>query len=62
MEKYFVFLSHLVLFLSLTTLVFAVAAYGTLMLRRRRPAPASRAHAPSEEVALLHRYTGEEHD
>jgi hypothetical protein len=62
MEKYFVFLSHLVLFLSLTTLVFAVGAYGTLVLRRRRPTRASRALTPGEEVALLHRYTGEEHD
>jgi hypothetical protein len=62
MEKYFVFLSHLVLFLSLTTLVFAVGAYATLVLRRRRPGPARRAPPPGEEVALLHRYTGEEHD
>jgi len=62
MEKYFVFLSHLVLFLSLTTLVFAVAAYATLVLRRRRPAAAARAVPPSEEVVLLHRYSGEDHD
>jgi hypothetical protein len=61
MEKYFIFLTHLVLFLSLTTLVFAVAAYGTLMLRRRRPALRERA-AESEEVALLYRYTGGDHE
>jgi hypothetical protein len=60
MEPYFVFLTHLVLFLSLTTLVFALGAYGTLALRRRRPAPQPRARA-GEEIALLYRYTGEDH-
>ena len=61
METYFVFLTHLVLFLSLTTLVFALGAYGTLVLRRRRPAP--RLHPQtSEEIALIYRYTGEDHD
>lgn len=61
METYFVFLTHLVLFLSLATLVFAVGAYGTLVLRRRRPAQRQRALA-SDEVALLYRYTGDDHD
>ena len=61
MEPYFVFLTHLVLFLSLTTLVFALGAYGTLVLRRRRPAPHPRVHA-GEEIALIHRYTGEDHE
>ena len=61
MEPYFVFLTHLVLFLSLTTLVFALSAYGTLALRRRRPATQPRAHA-GEEIALLYRYKGEDHD
>ena len=61
MEAYFAFLSHLVLFLSLTTLVFAVGAYGTLILRRRRPTPA-RVRAADDEVALLFRYTGDDHD
>ena len=61
METYFVFLTHLVLFLSLTTLVFALGAYGTLALRRRRPA--AREHpAASDEVALVYRYTGDDHD
>ena len=61
METYFVFLTHLVLFLSLTTLVFALGAYGTLALRRRRPAAREPA-AASDEVALVYRYTGEDHD
>jgi len=61
METYFVFLTHLVLFLSLTTLVFALGAYGTLVLRRRRPAARQRA-APRDEVVLLYRYTGDDHD
>lgn len=61
METYFVFLTHLVLFLSLTTLVFAVGAYGTLALRRRRPAVPERA-AASDEVALVYRYTGDDHE
>ena len=61
METYFVFLTHLVLFLSLTTLVFALGAYGTLALRRRRPAARPRAVA-SDEVALVYRYTGEDHE
>jgi len=60
MEPYFVFLTHLVLFLSLTTLVFALGAYGTLALRRRRPSSAP--YAPSEEITLVHRYRGENHD
>lgn len=61
METYFVFLTHLVLFLSLTTLVFAVGAYGTLVLRRRRPALREPGVA-SDEVALVFRYTGEDHE
>jgi len=61
METYFVFLTHLVLFLSLTTLVFALGAYGTLTLRRRRPAARQRAHS-SEEITLVYRYRGEDHD
>jgi hypothetical protein len=60
METYFVFLTHLVLFLSLTTLVFALGAYGTLVLRRRRPA--ARERVAGEEVALVYRYTGDDHE
>lgn len=55
MESLFVFLSNLVLFLSLTTLVFAVGACVTLILRRRKPNPARR-RSSSGEPALLHRY------
>jgi hypothetical protein len=62
MEPYLAFLSHLVLFLSLTSLVFASGAYATLVLRRRRPAPRRRTPQTAEEVALLHRYLGEGHD
>jgi len=61
MEPYFVFLTHLVLFLSLTTLVFALGAYATLVLRRRRPAPRERAQT-GEEITLIYRYTGEHHE
>jgi len=59
METYFVFLTHLVLFLSLTTLVFAVGAYGTLVLRRRRPG-ARPLTVTGDEVALVRRYTGDD--
>lgn len=55
MEPLFTFLSHLVLFLSLTTLVFAFSAYGALKLRRRRPL-AARRHA--DDIVLLRRYLG----
>ncbi|MFN2645783.1 MAG: hypothetical protein ABR570_12380 [Burkholderiales bacterium] len=61
MKAYFVFLTHLVLFLSLTTLVFAVGAYATLMLRRRRPGAGRREHA-ADEVPLVFRYTGEDYE
>ena len=61
MESVFVFLSHLVLFLSLTTLVFAFGAYAALMLRRRRPLHARRA-IKADEVTLLRRYSGGGHD
>ena len=62
MEAYFAFLSHLVLFLTLTTLVFATGAYATLVLRRRRPSLRRRERRASEEVVLLRRYLGEDHD
>lgn len=56
MESLFVFLSHLVLFLSVTSLVFAAAGYVALVLRRRSPRRARRESAISGEVALLRRY------
>lgn len=56
MEPLAVFLSNLVLFLTLATLVFAVGACVALFLRRRRPAPGRRATPLSGEVALLKRY------
>lgn len=61
MESLFIFLSHLVLFLSLTTLVFAFGAYAALMLRRRGPLHARR-RIKAEEVTLLRRYSGGGHD
>jgi hypothetical protein len=62
MEAYFAFLSHLVLFLTLTSLVFATGAYATLVLRRRRPDQGRRKPHGAAQVALLHRYLGERHD
>jgi len=56
MESLAVFLSNLVLFLSLTTLVFAVGAYVALVLRRRKPLRKRREASISGEVALLRRY------
>ena len=56
MDSLFVFLSNLVLFLSLTTLIFAIGACLALMLRRRQPARARRQGSASGEVALLRRY------
>ena len=56
MEAQVVFLSHLVLFLSLTTLVFAVGACIALILRRRQPTRVRRQGSASGEVALLRRY------
>jgi hypothetical protein len=57
MEPLFIFLSHLVLFLSLTTLVFAFGAYAALMLRRRKPLRVRR-QIKADEVTLLRRYSG----
>ena len=59
MEAFFIFLSHLVLFLSLSTVVFAFGAYAALALRRRRPLARRRATAP---VTLIRRYRGEPHE
>lgn len=60
MESLFTFLSHLVLFLSLTTLLFACGAYAALVLRRRRRPVAARRVDPTE-VVLVRRYMGERH-
>jgi hypothetical protein len=57
MEALFAFLSHLVLFLSLATLIFAVGAYVSVILRRRKPRLRPRS-SPAGEVALLRRYVG----
>ena len=56
MESLFIFLSHLVLFLSLTSLVFAAGAYVALVLKRRTPLHQRREAGPSGEIALLRRY------
>ena len=62
MDTLFHFLSNLVLFLTLTTLVFACSAYGVLALRRRRPLARRRAHEPRPESALLRRYRPQDKD
>jgi hypothetical protein len=60
MQSLFVFLSHLVLFLSLTSLVFAAGAYIALVLKRRAPLRQRREAGLSGEVALLRRYVPSE--
>jgi hypothetical protein len=59
MNSFFAFLSHLILFLSLSTLVFAVGAYTALMLRRRAP---TRRRREAGDVVLLRRYLGDDHE
>ena len=57
MESLFSFLSNLVLFLTVATLVFALAAYGALALRRRRPLSKPReASLAGATESLLRRY------
>ena len=56
MESLFTILSNLVLFLTLTTLVFALGAYVALVLRRRRPLARRRDRRATDEAALLRRY------
>lgn len=56
MEPLAVFLSNLVLFLTLATLVFAVGACLALLLRRRVPGRVRRDARLSGEVPLLTRY------
>lgn len=56
MEALAVFLSNLVLFLTLATLVFALGACIAFMLRRRSPGRRRRERPLSGEVTLLKRY------
>ena len=56
MQPLFIFLSHLVLFLTLVSLLFAAGAYLALVLRRRAPLRQRRAAGVSAETALLRRY------
>ena len=56
MESIFIFLSNLVLFLSLSTLVFAVAACIAMALKRRQPQRRMREPNQTEVVQLLRRY------
>ena len=60
MDSLFHFLSNLVLFLTLSTLVFAVAAYGALVLRRRRPSRRRREQDRESGPTLLRRYVPRE--
>jgi hypothetical protein len=62
MDSLFHFLSNLVLFLTLTTLVFAFGAYGALALRRRKPLGRRREHPPGGEAMLLRRYLPRERE
>jgi len=55
-QSVFIFLSNLVLFLSLATLVFAVAACIAMVLRRRQPMRRKREANQAEAVQLLRRY------
>ena len=60
MDTLFHLLSNLVLFLTLTTLVFACGAYVVLAIRRRKPLARRRAHDPAAGSALLRRYSPKE--
>jgi hypothetical protein len=62
MQSLFEFLSHLVLFLSLTSLVFAAGAYMALVLKRRKPLRRRREAGLSGEVTLLRRYVPPERE
>jgi hypothetical protein len=62
MDTLFQLLSNLVLFLTLTTLVFACGAYAVLAMRRRKPLARRRAHGPAAGSALLRRYSPKEWD
>ena len=61
MDSLFHLLSDLLLVLTLVTLVFAFAAYGALLLRRRKPQPRRRSPAlAGGPTALLRRYVPRE--
>ena len=62
MHSLFAFLSNLVLFLTLTTLVFALGAYAALVLRRRRPLRKPRRNGGDGESLLLRRYIPRDRD
>jgi len=56
MQSIFIFLSNLVLFLSLATLVFAIGACITMVLKRRQPQRRKREAPPADAAQLLRRY------
>jgi hypothetical protein len=56
MASIFIFLSNLVLFLSLATLVFAVGACIAMVLKRRQPQRGKREAAPPDAAQILRRY------
>ena len=62
MDTLFLLLSNLVLFLTLTTLVFACGAYAVLAMRRRKPLARRRAQEPAGASTLLRRYSPKEWD
>jgi hypothetical protein len=62
MDSLFHFLSNLVLFLTLATLVFACGAYVAFTLRRRKPVRRRREHDVGGEAVLLRRYLPPERD
>ena len=62
MDTLFHLLSNLVLFLTLTTLVFACGAYAVLAMRRRKPLAGRRAYESAGGSALLRRYSPKEWD
>ena len=55
-------MSNLVLFLSLSTLVFAVGACIAMVLKRRQPHRRKREPGEAESVQLLRRYVPPESD
>jgi hypothetical protein len=61
MDAFFAFLSHLILFLTLSTLLFAVGTYAALALRRRSPTRHRRDPGVGK-VVLLRRYAGDDHE